>query len=171
MFYEISNKELARYIGNTSFDLVSTKATSDVGKRINGFGKGANSYKCQIHNVDINVKNIKIDTFLDPKNDITCIIHIPPTKFLIITEELSSYYPNRDKLSFAGKTKPVDKKLVLRSVNPQSMDDFNMTLETVISAAEDYITGEIIEHRNHETWKVYCDNTIVDYDRIFHNER
>ena len=168
MFYEISTKELAKYIGNTSFDLVANKATSDAGERIDNFdGK----YACKVNDVDISAKNIKVDTFLDVKGDITCIIHIPPTKFTIITEELSEFYPNKDKLSFSGKTNPCDKEFTLWNSDPRSMEDFKTTLEIVVAVAERYITEEIEAHRHHEKWKVCCDNVTVNYDKIFHNER
>lgn len=167
MFYEISTRELAKFLGNTSFDLAATMASSDVGKRTSGY----NDYACEVYAVDIKVKNIKVDTFLDPKGDITCIVHVPPTKYTIITEELSKAYPNRDKLSFSGKTNPSDIEFTLKNINPKSMDDFNQTLATVVSSAECYITEEIAAHRHHEIWKVLCANVNVEYDKIFHNER
>ena len=168
MFYEISTRELAKYIENTSFDLIATKAVSEEGKRIDDFdGK----YACEIYDVDITVKNIKVDTFLDSKGDITCIVHIPPTKYTIITQELSESYPNRDKLSFAGRTDPCDKKFSINNLSPQSMDDFNITLELVVKVAERYITEEIAAHKYHEKWKVCCENVVIEYDKVFHNER
>lgn len=169
MFYEISTRELAKFIGNTSFDLVATKASSDVGKRINGIG--SNSYACAVYGVDIRVKDIKVDTFLDPKGEMTCIIHVPPTKYTIITEELGKAYPNGEHLSFEGETNPKDIEFKFKDVDPRSMDDFNSTLATVVSAAKCYITEEIAAHRHHEVWKVCCANVHVEFNKIFHNER
>lgn len=168
MFYEITTRALAQFIGNTCFDLVATKADSDVGKRI---ATNSNGYACKVHNVKIKVKNIKVDTFLDPKGDITCIIHIPPTDFSIRTEELSKYYSKGDKLCFKGRTSPFDREIVFKGLAPRSMDDFNNTLATIVSAAECYITEEIAEHSHYDGWKVCCANVRVEYDKIFHNER
>ena len=59
MFYEITTRALAQFLGNTCFDLVATKADSDIGKRI---AAGSNGYDCKIHDVNIKVRGIKIDT-------------------------------------------------------------------------------------------------------------
>ncbi len=167
MFYEITARELAKYLGNTSFDLIGLNADSDRGYRTNG----SNRYDCKVYDVHIKVKNIKIDTFLDAKGDITCIIHIPPTDFTIVTEELSKFYPNKDKLSFKGRTDPFDKVLKFEDVRPKCVEDFDAALAKVVATVQDYITSEIVNHNHKDTWKVVCDNTVAAYDVIFHNER
>lgn len=167
MFYEITARELAKYLGNTSFDLIGLKADSDRGYRTNGSYR----YDCKVYDVHIKVKNIKIDTFLDAKGDITCIIHIPPTDFRIITEELSKSYPNHDKLSFKGDTDTLDKVVKFENADPKCVDDFDKALAKIVLEVESYITSEIAKHNHKDTWKVVCENVGIEYDKIFHNER
>lgn len=163
MFYKTTNEGAAEYLGNLVFDVTVKSAESGVGERINSENY---TYKCQIIDIAMHVKRIRIDSFIDDSNTLVCHVYVPESKFYIKTKELSkSYGYGNENLSFSGISFAKRLKIQFDSIDVKKYEVISMIEDEIAKNVYDYLTDQICEHNMAESWKVQCPDVKVTFEK------